>query len=71
MHQLKWFALQIACVAFCMYALADVASEKGTEFHSGQAFVIGMMLAFLVTIICKIVVGQYRYWFTADQTGAR
>lgn len=62
MRQLGWLTLQCSAVAVGMWLAAEVATKEGTPVHWGQAFLFGMMLAFILTIVCNIVAGQYRYW---------
>lgn len=62
MKQFAWWMVQIAIIAGCMYAFSDIATEKGTEFHVGQALTIGIILAFLVTITLNVIVGQWQHW---------
>lgn len=62
MRQALWLAFQASIVAFWMYAYSDIAEHDGTSFHIGQAFMIGLIWAFVATIILKIIAGQLQFW---------
>lgn len=58
--QVAWLALQAGCVALSIYAFSDIAEHDGTKFHVGQAFMIGIVMAFLATIAVKFMMGLLR-----------
>lgn len=64
-RQLGWLLFQAAIIAICMYALAESAANSGAPFHSGQAFFVGLLFAYVFTVAAKVIAGQYQYWFTA------
>jgi hypothetical protein len=57
MRQFIWLIVQVAIIAGTVYVFSDIASEKGTELHMGQAMMVGVILAFLVTLTWNILAG--------------
>jgi hypothetical protein len=61
MRQALWLVFQASIVGFWMFAYSEIAEHDGTKFHAGQAFLIGIIWAFLATIAVKFVSGLLRW----------